>query len=428
MGELKGEPYIPTEVLDGLAKLRSKHKELSDDRALDKRIEDVGADVAEMKRVAKQYRQMAERGTDAGRQAKVLLDKLESTIRSKEDEIKELESLRGEKERSGKILHDQAKLFVLSTLAGSGTVINPQDVIEKADAMRRELQQKMTRIEVPIGEFIGYAVMGKVSRGGFAEIYKVRKDGKYYALKAPKDADLTGSLTLHLTESMLRDFEKEAKVWTEACRVSPKSVVSLIAYDSSPFPWFLMEYMDGGSLRERVKNLSAEDACRHTSDILGVLGTLHQANIIHRDIKPENVLFNSEGAMKLTDFGLGRIINESTSTKDGYKGTIQYSAPEQFAAEQYGPVGPHTDVYQAGALLYEMLTAHPPFKGDTAQVIAAILNTAPAPPSKLNPKVPRQLDPVVLKALAKRKEERWQNCDEFKREIENVLAKEVPEA
>ena len=106
-------------------------------------------------------------------------------------------------------------------------------------------------------------------------------------------------------------------------------VVKLVDYGSTPFPWFIMEYMDGGTLNDRMQSgsMDEKEAAHYIKKVLGILEELNRRGVVHRDIKPENILFNSDGRMKLTDFGISRIVTSSTSTGAGYKGTLVYSGP-----------------------------------------------------------------------------------------------------
>jgi serine/threonine protein kinase len=143
-----------------------------------------------------------------------------------------------------------------------------------------------------------------------------------------------------------------------------------------------MEYMDGGTLKDRLsEGMDENKAIKYISRVLEILEQLHGKGLVHRDIKPENVLFDEDGNLKLTDFGLSKIISSSSSTGAGYKGTLVYSAPEQFDKKSFGGIDHRTDIYQTGAVLYELLMGKPPFTGTTQEIINGIMTKAPEPPS-----------------------------------------------
>ncbi len=419
---LRDGQSITPEILADINKIYGSWLSLKEDKTVDERISAVKDELLELERIEKQYTGLSEHDTAAGKRAKKELNKIEAQLKAKKIELKQLENLKKEQEKNVMELEDEAKFYVLNALVGRVSV-SASDVIDNAEKMIKTLREQLQKIEVPIGEFMGYQVIRREYRGGFADIYKIKRGKEYYALKVPKDADVIGeeTLTLQIREEEIEDFKKEGKIWETITDID--GVVKLIEYGIRPFPWFIMEYMDEGTLRQKVreKGMGLKDAVEYSRNVLSILSEIHSRNVFHRDIKPENILFNSKGEIKLTDFGLSRVIGSSTSTGTGYKGTLAYSAPEQLDKEHYGVRDQRTDIYQLGAVLYEMLTGRPPFTGSTQEVIKGIMTNMPLPPSEINPYVPKKMDFVILKALNKRKEDRWQSALEFKRALEEVI-------
>ncbi|HEU5215800.1 MAG TPA: PASTA domain-containing protein, partial [Gaiellaceae bacterium] len=152
--------------------------------------------------------------------------------------------------------------------------------------------------------------------------------------------------------------------------------------------------------------------------ILSALRFAHRHGIVHRDIKPHNVLVDAEGRVKVTDFGIARAGTSQMTETGSIVGTAQYLSPEQARG---GEIDPRSDLYSLGIVLYELLTGKTPFEGETPVEIAMKhLSTPPKPPSKLRPDVPPALDKVVLRALAKNPEDRYQSADEMEADLERV--------
>jgi serine/threonine-protein kinase len=191
-----------------------------------------------------------------------------------------------------------------------------------------------------------------------------------------------------------------------------------------------MEHCEGGSLAGKLRRegpMQPEDAGRLVSDLAGAMRHAHERGILHRDLKPGNVLLTAEGQPKITDFGLARLIGGETQTLEGtVLGTPAYMPPEQ---AQGGKVGPAADIYALGAILYECLTANPPFKADTVMdVLLKVMREEPAAPSAVLPGVPEELDAVCLKCLRKRPEERYPSAAELASDLERFVAGEQPVA
>jgi serine/threonine protein kinase len=273
----------------------------------------------------------------------------------------------------------------------------------------------------PLPEVPGYEVLKEVGRGGMGVVYQARQQslGRIVALKLIRSGELAA------TQELTR-FRKEAAA---IARLDHPNVVRIYAFgEYDGLPYFAMEFVDGGSLRQRLarERLSALEAAQLVETLAWAMQYVHQRGIVHRDLKPANILLVSGGVVsgelsestahhstthqpKIADFGLVKQLDsETASTLSGaIMGTPQYMAPEQ-ADGRSSAVSPLTDVYALGAILYELLAGRPPFRGETRmETINQVLRDEPVPPSRLRPEVPPELEAVCLKCLEKQPEERY---------------------
>jgi eukaryotic-like serine/threonine-protein kinase len=185
--------------------------------------------------------------------------------------------------------------------------------------------------------------------------------------------------------------------------------------------YIAMEYLSGRSLKELIVSRGPTPikiAIDYTRQMLAALGFAHRNGIVHRDIKPHNVVVDSDGRLKVTDFGIARSGASQMTEVGSIIGTAQYLSPEQARG---APVDQRSDVYSVGVVLYEMLTGKVPFTGDTPLEIAMKhLSEVPVPPSETRPEVPEDLDSVVLRALAKDPEDRYQTAEEMEADLARV--------
>ena len=187
-------------------------------------------------------------------------------------------------------------------------------------------------------------------------------------------------------------------------------------------PFIVMEYVNGKLLRDLLqeRRLTLQEAIDFETGVLTALEFSHRAGIVHRDIKSANVMITEAGQVKVMDFGIARAVSENSATvahTSGIVGTAQYFSPEQAKGES---VDARTDLYSAGVLLYEMLAGRPPFKGESAVSVAyQHVSEAVVPPSEYDPNVSAEMDAVVIRALAKDRNERFQTAEEFR---EHLLA------
>lgn len=257
-----------------------------------------------------------------------------------------------------------------------------------------------------------YETLDLIGFGGFADIYKAQRktDGMIVALKIPRLAQF------ETVEP--RTFLDEADLWS---RLHHTNIVAVVEYGTKPYPWITMEYMDGGSLRMRIGDLTVEESLDVALKVCDALYYAHHLGIIHRDIKPENILFDKENNPKLADWGLGRMMME-LSTKSGSPGTPSYSSPEQVSPEEYGEVGWWTDIYQLGVVMYEMVTGRLPFEGKNPLELARkIAEGHIVGASDLVPRLPVGVDEIIMQCLARDREERYQDVSMMKVAIKNVI-------
>lgn len=218
-------------------------------------------------------------------------------------------------------------------------------------------------------------------------------------------------------------FKREAQA---AGRINHPNIVSIYEYGEENSTAFIaMEFIDGCDLKEyfdKNDRFEIKEIVRIMNEILDALDFAHKHGIIHRDIKPANIMITKTGDIKITDFGIARI-DESNLTKAGtVMGTPSYMSPEQFLGQQ---VDNRSDIFSAGAVLYQLLTGEKPFSGSLTTIMHRVLNTHPDNPSILNIQIPSAFDHVVDKALAKKPEHRYQNASDFSQAIRDAFAGRV---
>ena len=267
-----------------------------------------------------------------------------------------------------------------------------------------------------------YQLGNLIGRGGMADVYEGEDTrlGRVVAIKLLK-SDLAND------PSFEARFRQEAQA---SARMAHPTIVRI--YDAGEEesldlhgstirrPYIVMEYVKGAVLRDLLhqRRLTIEEAVDYTDGVLTALSVSHSAGIIHRDIKSANIMITEAGTVKVMDFGIARAVSDSANTQAysvGIVGTAQYFSPEQARGEN---VDARTDLYSTGVLLYEMLAGRPPFKGETAVSVAyQHVSEAVTPPSVHNPMVSPELDAVVLQAMAKDRNERFQTADEFREHL-----------
>ncbi|MEU3773009.1 Stk1 family PASTA domain-containing Ser/Thr kinase [Streptomyces sp. NPDC032472] len=267
-----------------------------------------------------------------------------------------------------------------------------------------------------------YELSHVLGRGGMAEVYLAHDTrlGRTVAVKTLR-ADLARD------PSFQARFRREAQ---SAASLNHPAIVAVYDtgedyVDNISIPYIVMEYVDGSTLRELLhsgRKLLPERTLEMTIGILQALEYSHRAGIVHRDIKPANVMLTRTGQVKVMDFGIARAMGESGMTMTqtaAVIGTAQYLSPEQAKGEQ---VDARSDLYSAGCLLYELLCVRPPFIGDSPVAVAyQHVREEPQPPSNFDPEITPEMDAIVLKALVKDPDYRYQSADEMRADIEACL-------
>jgi serine/threonine-protein kinase len=259
-----------------------------------------------------------------------------------------------------------------------------------------------------------YRIQRKLGAGGMADVYLAEDQelGRRVAIKILNSRHGND-------DQFIERFRREAK---NAAALNHPNIVSIYDRGEAEDTYYIaMEFLDGRTLKELIIGRGAAPinvAIEYARQILSALRFAHRHGIVHRDIKPHNVLVDGEGRVKVTDFGIARAGTSQMTEAGSIVGTAQYLSPEQARG---GEVDPRSDLYSLGIVLYELLTGQTPFDGETPVEIAMKhLSTTPKPPSKLRPDVPRELDMVVMRALAKNPDERYQSADEMEGDLERV--------
>ncbi len=291
--------------------------------------------------------------------------------------------------------------------ACSPQTASPKDVAANAGAGWRDsptLPHIETATSVAPPSLPGFEVLQELGRGGMGVVYKAR-DLANQQIVAVKVL-LAGA---HASALERERFRREVS----AAALQHPNVVKLIrAGEHAGLPYIVLEHVDGGTLADRLVGTpwTPAAAVRLVSELAAAVQFAHDRGIIHRDLKPANILFAGE-TPKLTDFGLSKSLESSALARPvtetgAVLGTPSYISPEQATGDK--EVGPASDVYSLGAILYELLTGRPPFDGRTTlDIVLKVLNDAPIPPSRFSPELPNDLEAIVLKCLHKNPAKRY---------------------
>jgi len=264
----------------------------------------------------------------------------------------------------------------------------------------------------------GYEVLDELGRGGMGVVYRARhlQLKRVVALKVIRDGRRAGP-------GELARFRTEAEALARLKHAHIVDIYDIGETDGLPF--VALEFLEGGNLAGRLARTPqpVREAARMAATLARAMHAAHQAGVVHRDLKPLNVLLDRDGVLKIADFGLAKLLDADDvgSWSGQVMGTPNYMAPEQ-ARGQRRLIGPATDVYALGAILYEMLTGRPPFQGPThLETLALVRDEEPVPPSRLQPKVPRDLETICLKCLAKGPDKRYPTAQDLADDLERYL-------
>jgi hypothetical protein len=249
----------------------------------------------------------------------------------------------------------------------------------------------------------GYEVLRLLGEGGMGVVYHARQAGLNRAV-ALKMLRFGGA-----GPDAIARFRAEAEALARLQHPGIVQVHAVGEFDGGPF--FALEFVPGGSLADRLDDrpMPAREAAALVERLSRAVHAAHEAGVIHRDLKPENVLLGGDGQPKVADFGLAKLMESDTGhTRTGeVMGTPSYMAPEQAEGKQ-SAIGPRTDVYALGAILYRLLTGRPPYRGSTSlDTVLQVIEGNLVPPRQLNPDVPRDLQTIILRALRRTPEGRY---------------------
>ncbi len=250
----------------------------------------------------------------------------------------------------------------------------------------------------------GYEIIHEIGRGGMGVVYQA-KQLNLNRMVALKMVLAKGEQA----EEALSRFHREAAAVAKLHHPNIVQIYNIDEYNGLPF--FSLEFVDGGDLAKRLREraLSIQETAAMVEAIARAVHAAHEKGILHRDLKPGNILLTKQGQPKIADFGLARHMEDSNrQTATGMiLGTPSYMSPEQ-AAGKKNEIGPATDIYSVGAILYEMLTGRPPFEGLTPMdTLMQVMSDPPRPPREFNPAIPRDLENICLRCLKKNQAERY---------------------
>ena len=261
-----------------------------------------------------------------------------------------------------------------------------------------------------------YEILEKIGNGGMATVYKAKCHvlNRFVAVKVLKEEFITDI-------EFIKRFKSEAQ--TAASLTHPNIVSIYDVGNEGDIYYIVMELIQGKTLKEIIVEdgkLSWKWSVNIVIQIASALETAHKNNLIHRDIKPHNIIITEDGMAKVTDFGIAKAVSNSTITAFGTTiGSVHYFSPEHAKG---GVTDAKSDIYSLGIVMYEMLTGRVPFDADTPVSVALMqVQEDPIPPIKLNPQIPISVNNIILKAMQKNPEDRYQNATEMLIDLSTAL-------
>ena len=271
-------------------------------------------------------------------------------------------------------------------------------------------------MSLEIGQVVGdFQVIGVIGAGGMGSVYKAKN-----LISDRVDAMKVLLPDLRSSPDLADRFLNEIKVLASLAHPNIAALHTALRVDNQLL--MIMELVDGTNLEERLAagQVGGEDGIRYIAQVLSALSYAHSRGVVHRDIKPANIAINSEGSVKLLDFGLARGTQDRRMTRTGMVlGSLFYMSPEQVAGKQ---ADARSDIYSTGVTLYRVLTGRRPIDGDSEfAVMRAQVQDVPLPPYHWNSSIPIPLSDAIMRALAKSPDARFQTASEFRRELEPFL-------
>ncbi|MEL7564489.1 MAG: Stk1 family PASTA domain-containing Ser/Thr kinase, partial [Dehalobacterium sp.] len=268
-----------------------------------------------------------------------------------------------------------------------------------------------------IGKKFGnrYEIKEKLGSGGMSIVYKGLDTllNRLVTIKVLREQYAND-------EDFVRRFHREAQSVASLSHINIVSIFDVGFEENSHY--LVMEFIEGQNLKEYIRQrgkLTINEAVPIGMQILDALEHAHEHGVVHRDIKPHNILLTRQGRVKVTDFGIARAASEATVTYSGtLVGSVQYISPEQAKGVT---IGPKSDIYSAGAVLYEMITGQLPFTGDSPIAVALQhIQNEPAPPSELVREIPEELSHIILRAMEKNPDARYESAREMRSDLEKI--------
>jgi serine/threonine-protein kinase len=262
-----------------------------------------------------------------------------------------------------------------------------------------------------------YQIIQQLGSGAMGAVYKARDPmmGRDVAIKTILPQAIEGPQSAEFRDRFMR----EARAAGRLAHPGIVTVYDVSEHEGTPF--LVMEFVEGRTLDATLKAgepMDFKQVCDLGIQLAEALDYAHQNGVIHRDIKPSNILIDAGGRLKVTDFGIARLIDSQATSTGQFLGTPSFMAPEQFAG---GPIDGRADLFATGVVMYRMTTRDAPFAGDSLVAVQyKVIHTDPVPPRRLNPAIPRGLEAVILRCMAKDPAERYQSGRELAGDLAGV--------